>query len=132
MNNETEQEVINIYHECSTYYEYVLALARHTESVKKLTAKPIIYKGESDIGAIHNVLKYRYELKEAEAKVQFYTMQLPLFAATIAEAFKTAGVPPDKKIQATYFGDLTFRYDINYWYDTDDQLHYEMKQRWKA
>lgn len=133
--NETEErqdEIINIYHECSTYYEYVLSLSRNIKWLKELNEKPVIYKGESSISAVHNILKYRFELKQVEAQVEFYTAQLPLWAATIAEAFKTAGVPPNKKLETIYCGDHTYRYDIDYWYDEDDQLHYEMKKRWKA
>src|SRR5438045_7067002 len=107
-NNETEErqdEIINIYHECSTYYEYVLSLARNIKWLKELNEKPVIYKGESSISAVHNILKYRFELKQVEAQVEFYTAQLPLWAATIAEAFKTAGVPPNKKLETIYCGD---------------------------
>jgi len=43
-----------------------------------------------------------------------------------------SSVPPNKKLETIYCGDHTYRYDIDYWYDEDDQLHYEMKKRWKA
>ena len=131
-NEETQQRSINIYRECSTYYEYVLALARNKESLKKLLEKPVVYKGENNISAVYNILEYRVAVTETETRVNFYTAQIPLYAATIMEAFKTAGVPPNKQIETIYCGDLFYRYDVSYWYDDYDQLHHEMKKKWKA